>query len=401
MPFPSPYAAQRGSMKILVAEDNEASRALLRMILTSEGYEVCEAVDGPETLEVFAREEPDMVVLDVTMPRMDGYEVARQITRKLAKNFVPVIFLTALSDEASMLKCYESGGDEVLFKPINRVVLLARIRAMQRILSLYVSLEDYRARTEEELFLARHIFATITQPMKEFIPGLGHWTQSAGHLPGDLILYDTAPSGKIYAMMADFTGHGLSAAVGAIPVADIFFSLTRKDLPLADIIVEINRKLRQVFPVGHFCAATFVSSDPVANEVKVWNAGLPEAYLVSQERKILQCFPSKNLALAIVDIDVSDIEMATVTNVRGSKLVIYTDGLTEAENNAGVPLGRERFVEAIECSVGQPLFEGLKAYILDYCGKQKPHDDLSLLVLPVNYSQELEIWADRSALPVA
>ena len=379
-------------MKILIAEDNDASRELLRLILTSEGYEVYEAVDGLEALEVFAREEPDMVVLDVTMPRMDGFEVARNITQKLAKNFVPVIFLTAFSDEDSMLKCYESGGDEVLFKPINRVLLLAKIRAMQRILSLYVSLEDYRARTEEELFLARHVFATITQRMKEFIPGLGHWTQSAGHLPGDLILYDTAPSGRIYAMMADFTGHGLSAAVGAIPVADIFFALTRKDFPLADIIVEINRKLRQVFPVGHFCAATFVSSDPVANEVKVWNAGLPEAYLVAQDRQILQRFPSKNLALAIVDIDASDIVMVTASNVRGSKLVIYTDGLTEAENDEGVAFGHERFVEAIESSVDQPLFDGLKKQILDFCGKQKPHDDLSLLVLPVNYSQELDIW---------
>ena len=379
-------------MKILIAEDNNASRELLRLILVSEGYEVCEAVDGLESLEVFSREEPDMVVLDVTMPRMDGFEVARTITQKLAKNFVPVIFLTAYNDEASMLRCYESGGDEVLFKPINRVVLMAKIRAMQRILSLYVSLEDYRARTEEELFLARHVFATITQRMKVVIPGLGHWTESAGHLPGDLILYDTTPSGQVYAMMADFTGHGLSAAVGAIPVADIFFALTRKDFPLADIIVEINRKLRQVFPVGHFCAATFVSSDPVANEVKIWNAGLPEAYLVSQGRQVLQRFPSKNLALAIVDINLSDIVMVTATNVRGSKLVIYTDGLTEAENDEGVAFGRERLLKAIEHSIEQPLFEGLKALVLEYCGKQKPHDDLSLLVLPVNYSQELEIW---------
>jgi len=379
-------------MKILIAEDNNASRELLRLILVSEGYEVCEAVDGLESLEVFSREEPDMVVLDVTMPRMDGFEVARTITQKLAKNFVPVIFLTAYNDEASMLRCYESGGDEVLFKPINRVVLMAKIRAMQRILSLYVSLEDYRARTEEELFLARHVFATITQRMKVVIPGLGHWTESAGHLPGDLILYDTTPSGQIYAMMADFTGHGLSAAVGAIPVADIFFALTKKDFPLADIIVEINRKLRQVFPVGHFCAATFVSSDPVANEVKIWNAGLPEAYLVSQGRQVLQRFPSKNLALAIVDINLSDIVMVTATNVRGSKLVIYTDGLTEAENDEGVAFGRERLLKAIEHSIEQPLFEGLKARVLEYCGKQKPHDDLSLLVLPVNYSQELEIW---------
>lgn len=380
-------------MKILIADDDDASRLLLRLILAPEGYEVCEAADGLEALEVFKREEPDMVVLDVTMPHMDGYEVAKNITQKLAKNFVPVIFLTAFNDEASMLKCLDSGGDEVLFKPMNRVLMLAKIRAMQRILSLYVSLEDYRSRTEEELSLARHVFSTITQRMKEFIPGLGHWTQSAGHLPGDLILYDTAPSGKIYAMVADFTGHGLAAAVGAIPVADIFFALTKKDFALTDIIVEINRKLRQVFPVGHFCAAAFVSSDPVKNEIQVWNAGLPEALLVTGDREIIQRFPSTNLALAIVDIDASDVSMVSAPNALGSKLVLYTDGLTEAENRAGEAFGEERLVDAIKKTVGRPLFDGLKQQVVEFCGPNKPHDDMSLLVLPVNYSHELDIWS--------
>lgn len=264
---------------------------------------------------------------------------------------------------------------------------------MQRILKLYESLEEYRATTEDELRLARHVFSTITLRMKEFVPGLGHWTQSAGHLPGDLILYDITPSGKIYAMVADFTGHGLSAAVGAIPVADIFFALTKKDFRLEDIIVEINRKLRQIFPVGHFCAASFISSNPASGKVKVWNAGLPEAYLVSQQRAVIQRFASKNLALGIIDIDEGDVVMIESPNVLGRELVMYTDGLTEAANSNGEAYGEERLIDAIMKTAGRPLFEGLKQNIIDFTHGTKPQDDISLLVLPIKYSEDLNIWS--------
>jgi len=378
--------------KILIADDDASSREIVRVILERANYQVVVASNGLETIELYKRENPDLVILDVSMPGMDGFEVARNITRVLATNFVPIIFLTASDDDETMLKCIDSGGDDVLVKPINQVLLLAKIRAMRRILSLYVSLEDYRSRTEEELQLAKHVFATITQRMKEFIPGLGHWTQSAGHLPGDLILYDTTPSGQVYAMVADFTGHGLAAAVGAIPVADIFFALTRKDFGLADIIVEVNRKLRQIFPVGHFCAAAFVSGDPVAGDVKVWNGGLPEALVVDQTRQIIQRFPSRNLALGIIDLDISDITLQDAPNVLGSKLVLYTDGLTEATNAKAVEFGSEGLEHAITNSAGWPLFDSLKTQVIEHIKGVKAVDDISLLVLPIQFSNDLDIW---------
>jgi CheY-like chemotaxis protein len=378
--------------KILIADDDACSREIVRVILERAGYEVLVASNGLEAIELYKREDPDLVILDVSMPGMNGFEVARNITQVLATNFVPIIFLTASSDDETMLKCIDSGGDEVLVKPLNQVLLLAKIRAMRRILSLYLSLEDYRSRTEEELQLARHVFATITQRMKEFIPGLGHWTQAAGHLPGDIILYDTTPSGQVYAMLADFTGHGLSAAVGAIPVADIFFALTRKDFSLADIIVEINRKLRHIFPVGHFCAAAFVSSDPGAGSVKVWNGGLPEAVLVSQDREVIARFPSRNLALGIVNFDVTDVVLQDAPNVLGSKLVLYSDGLTEATNAVGEEFGAEGLERAIANSEGWPLFDSLKMQVMEYAKGVKFEDDVSLLVLPIQFTNNLDIW---------
>jgi len=379
-------------LKILVVDDSLSTRMLLRALLMQSRHRVVEAADGQAAITVFAEELPDMVIMDVNMPVMDGYEASMEIKRRWPDRFIPIVFLTAESEEDSLVQCLDSGGDDILTKPFSATLLQAKIRAMRRILELSRSLEEYREGTEAELQLARHVFSTITQRMKEFIPGLGHWTQSAGHLPGDLILYDTAPSGQVYAMIADFTGHGLAAAVGAIPVADIFFALTKKDFALADIVVEINRKLRIIFPVGHFCAAAFVSSDPATGHLSVWNAGLPEILLVNNEREVTRRFPSRALALAIIDINAADVVMETVETAFGHKLVAVTDGLTEVMNEQGESLGEEGLIESIRETDGKPLFEALQQSVITFSQGTKPHDDISLLVLPINYSNEMDLW---------
>jgi CheY-like chemotaxis protein len=381
-------------VKILIVDDDRSTRILLRSLLVKLGHTVVEASNGREAIEVFQAEHPGMVITDVGMPEMGGHELAVTITQKLATRFVPIIFLTALHDDKALVECIESGGDDFISKPFNPILLQAKVTAMNRIRLLHDTLEEYRSNTEDELRLARHVFSTITLRMKEFIPGLGYWTQAAGHLPGDLILYDTTPSGQIYAMVADFTGHGLAAAVGAIPVADIFFALTRKDFKLEDIIVEINRKLRQIFPVGHFCAAAFVSSDPASGQLKVWNAGLPAAFLINQQREVVQRFTSKNLALGIIDINAGDVVLVESPDALGGKLVMYTDGLTEVNNKAGEVFGEEKLIELIHKTAGKPLFDTLKGNVVDFIHGTKPHDDISLLVLPIQYSNDLDIWPE-------
>ncbi len=387
-----------GTLKVLVVDDEKSMRLLLRAFLVQQGYEVVEAVNGEDGIAVFERESPDIVIMDVVMPVLDGHEATRAIKARSGTRFVPVIFHTGLDDDATPVQCLESGGDDFVPKPFKDTVLMTRLRSMQRILRLHNALYAYQVNTEDELRLARHIFSTVTRRMKEFIPGLGYWTRSAGHLPGDLVLYDTTPSGQVYAMVADFTGHGLAAAVGAIPVADIFFALTRKDFALADIALEIHRKLRQIFPVGHFCAAAFVASDPAAGRVQVLNAGLPEALLVSRKREIIHRFPSTNLPLGVVDA--GDLEVQEAQDAFGCNLVIHTDGLTEVENDREQAFGQEGLVSAIRGAVTQPLFEALQNGVLEHARDKLPHDDISLLVLSVSYSQKMDIWHEAGQQPV-
>ena len=119
-------------VRILVADDNEVDRMLLAAIVRGEGYEVQQAVNGRDALEKFAACRPQLVLLDAVMPGVDGFEVARRIKMQSGEDFVPVIFLTSLTEADELARCVEAGGDDFLSKPYNQVILKAKLNALDR-----------------------------------------------------------------------------------------------------------------------------------------------------------------------------------------------------------------------------------------------------------------------------
>lgn len=115
--------------KILLVDDEARMRKIVADFLHREGYEIIEAADGVEALEMFAEQQPDLVILDVMMPRMDGWQVCREI-RKTAKT--PIIMLTARSEEMDELTGFELGADEYIAKPFSPRILVARVNALLR-----------------------------------------------------------------------------------------------------------------------------------------------------------------------------------------------------------------------------------------------------------------------------
>ena len=115
---------------ILVADDEEDLRELVSYRLSRSGYEVVEAVDGQEALELATEHTPDVMVLDVMMPRLDGYELTRRIREQDSLRSVPVILLTARSQETDVSRGFDVGADDYLKKPFNPDELVARVRAV-------------------------------------------------------------------------------------------------------------------------------------------------------------------------------------------------------------------------------------------------------------------------------
>src|SRR5580704_18885610 len=133
------------SARILVVDDVEINVKLLGAKLASEYFDVLTASNGPAALELCTKELPDLVLLDVMMPGMDGFEVCRQLKAAPATADIPVVMVTALSDAADRLRGLEAGADDFLTKPVNDIALFARVRSLVRLKRM---MEELRLREE-------------------------------------------------------------------------------------------------------------------------------------------------------------------------------------------------------------------------------------------------------------
>ncbi len=131
------------SGRVLVVDDVEANVKLLEAKLSSEYFEVLSAYNGRSALEMAASELPDVILLDVMMPRMDGFEVCRQLKANRRTADVPVVMVTALSDVGNRLRGLEAGADDFLTKPVNDIALFARVRSLVRLKRM---MEELRVR---------------------------------------------------------------------------------------------------------------------------------------------------------------------------------------------------------------------------------------------------------------
>ncbi len=137
--------------KILVVDDTAANIKLLDDLLTYKGYQVATAATGEEGLKRLAEQRPDLVLLDIMMPGMNGYEVCRAIRADPAHAVLPVVMITSLDPMQERIKGLEAGADDFLTKPINQPELLARVRSLLRIKTLYDQLSDLNANLEQRV----------------------------------------------------------------------------------------------------------------------------------------------------------------------------------------------------------------------------------------------------------
>src|SRR5436309_9127481 len=131
--------------RILVVDDVELNVRLLEAKLSNEYFEVIPADNGPLALELAESELPDIILLDVMMPRMDGLEVCRRLKANARTTDIPVVMVTALSDIADRLRGLEAGADDFLTKPVNDIALFARVRSLVRLKRM---MEEFRLREE-------------------------------------------------------------------------------------------------------------------------------------------------------------------------------------------------------------------------------------------------------------
>ena len=135
--------------RILVVDDNPNNVEILRMRLEAHGYEVVTAADGEEGLAAVRDQLPDLLLLDIMMPKLDGIEVCRRLRADPSLPFIPIILVTAKSDPKDVVEALEAGGDEFLTKPVDHAALVARVKSMLRIKALQDTVQGQAAQLQE------------------------------------------------------------------------------------------------------------------------------------------------------------------------------------------------------------------------------------------------------------
>jgi adenylate cyclase len=136
--------------RILIADDSPSNRDILQARLAAHGYEILTAVDGQEALEMARDATPDLILLDVMMPKLDGFEVCRRLKADTSLPFMPVIMVTAKTDSKDIVAGLEAGGDEYLTKPVDHAALVARIKSMLRIKNLHDTVQEQTAQLQAQ-----------------------------------------------------------------------------------------------------------------------------------------------------------------------------------------------------------------------------------------------------------
>jgi len=373
------------SLKILVVDDTPANLTLLQTVLTSAGHTVIPAVNGEEAIERFQADMPELVLMDVMMPVMDGIEATRRIRALNTEQWVPIIFLSALTHRDDMVRGLEAGGDDYLPKPVDLVFLLAKIAAMQRIAALESKLRDsndellvYQKASELQLDMARELMDNIVAKSSLSVPGVELWSQPTENLGGDLVVIQQYCTNRDYVLLADAMGHGLPAAIPLLPLVQVFSQMTRKGFTVSAIVREINTQLKTLLPPGNFVAVTLLSVDRSNRLVEIWNGGNPPALLQDAQGKVIKKFISRHTALGLLPDD--DFDAGTEYfqwNDRGW-LTLYSDGLSDAMDAQGIGFGETRIAAALQ---GDNPHQSLKQAIATHLGGLGAHDDISLATI--------------------
>lgn len=375
------------TLKVLVVDDEITNCMLLHAMLAGEGHTVATAHDGVEAIRLFTRERPDLILMDINMPSMDGYEATRQIKEIAGENFVPVIFVTAMDDDLGLARCIECGGDDFITKPYNRIILTAKIAAMARLGQLYATIRvqrDELAYHQERLIteqeVAKNVFSNIVHAGAINAPNIKYLISPMAIFNGDMLLVARRPAGGLYVMLGDFTGHGLSAAIGAMPVADIFYRMSAKGFSIHEIVSEINQKLRVVLPTGIFLAACLIELDIRERKLSVWNGGVPDLLVFRPGVGIRHRAVSRHVPLGVLSNNKLGKEMEILDIEENDRVLLYTDGLIEAWNGRGEMFGQDRLdIHLQPQSNASSIFENICTSLQEFVGAQSPTDDMTFI----------------------
>jgi len=246
-------------------------------------------------------------------------------------------------------------------------------------------LREYNLAHEAENSLAREMLHKLLHRKRRPVPNVRYSIEAATGFSGDAVAALWSPSGKLYVMLADATGHGLAAAISLVPALSILHAMVERERTLSEIIGELNSKLREVIPSGRFLAACVACLDLSARRGEIWVGAVPAVVLTDDKGVVLQRFCSEQLPLGIEPTTPDRTATVPFSWPEGpAQLVMISDGVLEATNPQGEYFGEEGLLAALrEVDCSQRL-ECVTAALRRHLAGDRCEDDASVVIVDLS-----------------
>jgi DNA-binding response OmpR family regulator len=377
-----------GGVTILLVDDSATTLLQIGRFLVGQGHRVVTAGDGDIALRCFREMRPDLVLMDVMMPNVDGIQATRQLRAEFSALWIPIILMSSLDAEEDIVNGLEAGADDYLTKPVHLSVLRAKICSFQRIVSMQQELLAQAAtlrKLQDEQAYEHELAASLIQNLVQRA-GLNEevlsWrVRPSARFSGDVVAAARDPGGLLYAVLGDATGHGLAASVSLIPALQVFYGMVRKGFPLGALVREMNHRLREQLPIGRYFAAMVIVVNEKARQIEFWNGGMPPALLLTAGEGIRIELVSTHVALGILPDELFDESTDVAAWTAGEGLVMYSDGVIEAADSEGNVYGSDRLRLLVSEARGVPLVDHIMNDLDAFMGNAATQDDASILAI--------------------
>ena len=371
---------------VLVVDDTPDNVALMVGLLKDD-YKVKVATNGEKALQIVAGDDPpDLILLDIMMPGIDGYEVCRRMRASPSSREIPVMFLSSLEDARDKAEGFEAGGNDYLTKPFHAVEVKARVRSLLKAKAGQDAVREARAR---ELEIAREIqrgILPIDLAAASADTGLDIHAhlEPASEVGGDLFEVLRSSDDRLVVALGDVSGKGIPAAIFMAVTVTLLRSMSRLIGGPDAILRGVNEELAARNPRGLFVTLFCAVVDLKRRTLSIANCGHPPPVLLRKGSPPEFVFHATGtVAGAIPGIE---IKSETAPLVRGQTYVLYTDGVTEAQDPDGVQFGYDRLLAVLSKTADAPAAEIVRTVVSAVAAHARgapPSDDLAVLVMRV------------------
>ena len=379
---------------VLAVDDTPENLDVVKGILTPE-YIVKAAISGPMALKIVEKQPPDLILLDIMMPDMSGYEVCEKLKANPDTKDIPVIFLTAMNQTADEASGFKLGASDYITKPVNPPILEARVKTHLALNKAYSIIKAQKDRMEEELNVGRNIQMSMVPLEFPAFPDRDEFDlhallKPAREVGGDFYDFFLVGQDELCVVIGDVSGKGVPAALFMAVTRTMVKTRAADDKSPASIITQVNDELSVDNSESMFVTLFLGIFNTRTGEFRYTNAGHNPPYVKRVDGEIETINQLHGPIAGAVD-GLAYKQDSLVMNP-GDLLLMFTDGVSEAMDAGSNLYGEQRIIDYLSNMDGSDpdnAVNGLAGSVDDYAGEEPQFDDITILALRCNQAVDL------------